>query len=62
MWQSTNNIKIPYYTADGGILIKVGHVPGAAIGLNPGTNKYLYDAAHLLENDVPVMSSETYPG
>lgn len=46
MWVNTGNIKIPYYSADGGSLIKVGHVPGAAIGLNPGTDKKWYDFAH----------------
>lgn len=62
IWDSTKRITVPYYTADGGSLIKAGYVPHAAIGLNPGTNESDYTFAHSIENDMPVMSSETYPG
>lgn len=38
MWIETGKIEVPYYTADGPSNVKIGHVPGAAIGLNPGIN------------------------
>ncbi|KAL4497831.1 hypothetical protein ABPG72_000586 [Tetrahymena utriculariae] len=62
MWESTGKIKVPYYTVDKWIFSKIGHVKGAAFGLNPGTLDIGYWYTHLLEKDMPVMSSETYPG
>ncbi|EAR92719.1 glycosyl hydrolase family 35 protein (macronuclear) [Tetrahymena thermophila SB210] len=62
IWDDTKMIQVPYYTADGGSQINTGHVPGAAFGLNPGTHENDYQYAHSIEFNMPVMSSETYPG
>jgi beta-galactosidase len=42
--------------------LKIGHVPGAAIGLNPGINDDAYEKARKLNASLPILSSETYPG
>ncbi len=62
MWIDTKNLNIPFYTADPFFGLNKGHIKGSAIGINPGSWSFFYYIAHFLENDVPVFSSESYPG
>jgi hypothetical protein len=63
MWEK-NGIDIPLFTADGATpyMLEAGSVPGAAIGLDPGTNEKHYAEAAKLKRQVPVFCSELYPG
>lgn len=54
----------PFYTSDGA---SDGHLkdvvlPGVAVGLDPGTNDSHWAVANKWNPNVPVFSSETYPG
>jgi beta-galactosidase GanA len=57
-------IEVPLYTADGATphMLEAGSLPGAAIGLDPGTNEKHFAEAERLERGVPVFCSELYPG
>ena len=57
-------IEVPLYTADGATphMLEAGSLPGAAIGLDPGTNAKDFAEAARLERGVPVFCSELYPG
>ncbi len=57
-------IEVPLFTADGATpyMLEAGSLPGAAIGLDPGTNEKDFAEAARLERGVPVFCSELYPG
>jgi len=57
-------IDVPLYTADGATptMLEAGSLPGAAIGLDPGTNEKHFAEAARLGRGVPVFCSELYPG
>jgi len=57
-------LEVPFYTADGAAsyMLEAGSLPGAAIGLDPGTNEKHFAEAARLERGVPVFCSELYPG
>jgi len=57
-------IEAPLYTADGTTpyMLEAGSLPGAAIGLDPGTNEKHFAEAARLERGVPIFCSELYPG
>jgi len=57
-------LEVPLYTADGATpyMLEAGSLPGAAIGLDPGTNEREYAEAARLDRGVPVFCSELYPG
>ncbi|WP_207766470.1 glycoside hydrolase family 35 protein [Siphonobacter curvatus] len=63
LWQK-NGINVPFYTADGPATpnLKAGSLPGVASGLDPGASEHDFTLARKLNPDVPVFSSETYPG
>ncbi len=63
MWQQ-NGITGPFYTADGPtqFMLEAGSVPGAALGLDSGGNDDNFGEAKKFNPDIPVFSSETYPG
>ena len=57
-------IEVPLYTADGATpyMLEAGSLPGAAIGLDPGTSEEHFAEAARLGRGVPVFCSELYPG
>ncbi len=57
-------IEVPLFTADGATpsMLEAGSLPGAAIGLDPGTSEKDFAEAARLERGVPVFCSELYPG
>lgn len=57
-------LEVPLYTADGATpyMLEAGSIPGAAIGLDPGTSEKDFAVAARLERGVPVFCSELYPG
>jgi beta-galactosidase len=59
-----NGIGVPFYTADGPTpyMMEAGTVPGAAIGLDSGTNEKEFEQAFRANPDVPSFCSELYPG
>ena len=63
MWEEAG-IEGPFYTADGATpyMLEAGTVPGAAIGLDPGTSAKDFAEAAKLGRNVPVFCSELYPG
>jgi beta-galactosidase len=63
MWEKAG-VEGPFYTADGATpyMLEAGTIPGAAIGLDPGTSDADYAEAKRLGRDVPVFCSELYPG
>lgn len=63
LWKK-NGIKVPFYTADGPTpyMLEAGSLPGAAIGLDSGSDENDYEQAKKHNPDVPSFSSETYPG
>jgi len=62
-WDKTG-LEVPLYTADGATpyMLEAGSLPGAAIGLDPGTNEKHFAEAERLERGVPIFCSELYPG
>ena len=54
----------PFYTADGPTpyMLEAGHVAGAAVGLDSGSEERHWALARSIVPGVPVFSSETYPG
>jgi len=63
LW-AKNGVGGPFFTADGptAYMLEAGHVPGAAIGLDSGSNEKHWELAQSLAPGVPIFSSETYPG
>jgi beta-galactosidase len=63
MWGEAG-IEGPFSTADGAspAMLEAGTVPGAAIGLDPGTSEKDFAEAAKLGRDLPVFCSELYPG
>ncbi len=63
LWRQ-NGITVPFYTADGATpyMLDAGSLPGVAVGLDPGGNSENFALAEKLNPNVPVFSSETYPG
>ncbi len=59
-----NGVTGPFFTADGPTpyMLEAGHVEGAAIGLDSGSDEKHWALARSLAPDVPIFSSETYPG
>jgi len=59
-----NKIDVPFYTADGPTphMLEAGNIDGAAIGLDSGSNEKDFEQAKKRNPNVPVFSSETYPG
>jgi beta-galactosidase len=59
-----NRIDVPFFTGDGptNYMLEAGHVPGAAVGLDSGSNERQWDLARSIAPRVPIFSSETYPG
>lgn len=63
MWRN-EGITVPYYTADGPTqyMLDAGSIEGAAIGLDSGSDSAAFAQATLHNPNVPVFSSESYPG
>lgn len=63
IWKA-NGIEGPFFTGDGPTphMLEAGSLPGAAIGLDSGSNEQDFELARKLRPGVPVFSSETYPG
>ncbi|MEI6276141.1 MAG: beta-galactosidase family protein [Prolixibacteraceae bacterium] len=63
VWQK-NGIEVPFYTADGATpyMLEAGSLPGAAIGLDPGTSDKNFEQATRANPNVPSFCSELYPG
>lgn len=59
-----NGIDVPFYTADGPApyMLEAGTVEGAAIGLDSGSDEKDFNEGKKIDPNVPVFSSETYPG
>jgi len=59
-----NGVPGPFFTADGPTpyMLEAGHVEGAAVGLDSGSNEKHWELARSLVPGVPIFSSETYPG
>lgn len=57
-------VDVPFFTADGptSYMLEAGHLPGAAVGLDSGSDEKHWDLARSIAPGVPVFSSETYPG
>jgi beta-galactosidase len=63
IWRK-NGITIPFFTSDGPALpmLEAGTLVGCSIGLDPGSEQKDFDLASKVNPDVPIFSSETYPG
>ena len=63
IWRK-NGITIPFFTGDGPTLpmLEAGTLEGCAIGLDSGSGQKDFDLASSLNLNVPIFSSETYPG
>ena len=63
MWEAAG-VPGPFCTADGATpaMLEAGSVPGAAIGLDPGTSDKDYAEALKLKRNVPIFCAELYPG
>jgi len=59
-----NGIDIPTFTGDGPTtyMLEAGSLPGSAVGLDSGSSPAHWELAKKINPDVPVFSSETYPG
>lgn len=59
-----NGIEVPFFTGDGpkDHMLDAGTIPGAAIGLDSGSDEADFALARKHNPHVPVFSSETYPG
>jgi beta-galactosidase len=59
-----NGIDIPFFTGDGPTpyMLEAGSLPGAAIGLDSGSDEKHWTLARSINPGVPIFSSETYPG
>ena len=63
IWTS-HGIDVPFFTGDGPTphMLEAGSLPGAAVGLDSGSEEKDFALARTLVPGVPVFSSETYPG
>lgn len=63
VWEQ-HGVAGPFYTADGPTpyMLEAGHVRGAAIGLDSGSEEKHWELARAVAPGVPIFSSETYPG
>ncbi|HYW36126.1 MAG TPA: beta-galactosidase [Balneolaceae bacterium] len=63
-WWRKDGIHVPFYTADGAAKsnLEAGGIPGAAVGLDPGTSQKQFDLASKIRPNVPIFCSEYYPG
>jgi beta-galactosidase len=63
LWKA-QGIDVPFYTADGPTphMLEAGSLPGAAVGLDSGSEERHWALARTMVPGVPVFSSETYPG
>jgi beta-galactosidase len=63
LWQQ-NGIDVPFFTGDGPTpyMLEAGSLPGAAVGLDSGSEEKHWQLARSIVPGVPVFSSETYPG
>lgn len=63
LWQE-NGVPGPFYTADGATpyMLEAGTLPGAAVGLDPGSSDAQFELARRMNPGVPVFCSEIYPG
>jgi beta-galactosidase len=63
IWEAAG-VPGPFCTADGATpsMLEAGSVPGAAIGLDPGTEDKHYAEALKLKRNVPLYCAELYPG
>ncbi len=63
VWKA-NGIDVPFFTGDGptNYMLEAGSLPGAAVGLDSGSNERHWELARSIVPGVPVFSSETYPG
>ncbi|QNM98997.1 beta-galactosidase [Chitinimonas koreensis] len=63
LWRR-HGITVPFYTADGPSvsMLSAGTLPGAAVGLDSGSEDAHFELARKINPGVPVFSSETYPG
>jgi beta-galactosidase len=63
IWQEAG-IQVPFYTADGATpyMLEAGSLPGAAVGLDPGSSDPEFALARRINPGVPVFCSEIYPG
>lgn len=59
-----NGIDVPFFTGDGPTpyMLEAGSLPGAAVGLDSGSDEKHWTLARQMNPGVPVFSSETYPG
>ena len=59
-----NGIDVPFFTGDGptAYMLEAGTLPGCAVGLDSGSSPSHWELANKMNPDVPVFSSETYPG
>ncbi|MDP1889352.1 MAG: beta-galactosidase [Gemmatimonadaceae bacterium] len=59
-----HGIDVPFFTGDGPTpyMLEAGHLPGAAVGLDSGSDEKHWDLARSIVPGVPIFSSETYPG
>ena len=63
VWKA-RGIDVPFFTGDGPtqFMLEAGSLPGAAVGLDSGSNERHWELARSIVPGVPVFSSETYPG
>ncbi len=63
VWRK-DGIDVPFFTGDGptAYMLEAGHVDGAAVGLDSGSDEKHWDLARSIVPGVPIFSSETYPG
>jgi beta-galactosidase len=63
VWKA-NGIDVPFFTGDGPTpyMLEAGSLPGAAVGLDSGSDEKHWQLARSINPGVPVFSSETYPG
>ena len=59
-----SGIDVPFFTGDGPTahMLEAGHLEGAAIGLDSGSDEKDWALARTIAPGVPIFSSETYPG
>ncbi len=59
-----NGINVPFFTGDGPTpyMLEAGSLPGAAVGLDSGSDGKHWTLARSINPGVPIFSSETYPG
>jgi beta-galactosidase len=63
VWKQ-NGVDVPFFTGDGPTpyMLEAGSLPGAAVGLDSGSDEKHWTLARSINPGVPVFSSETYPG